>query len=78
MKFIKKHKVLFSFVTGILLGSLLTYGAFWWFTPELTTDPNSVRSFDECSLEGFATYQNADNELTCVLPNGKYFTHTMM
>jgi hypothetical protein len=75
MDFIKKHKVIFSFVAGVLLGSLLIYGGFWWFTPELSIDQNSIHTFDDCSLAGFTTYQSADNELTCVLPNGKHFIH---
>jgi hypothetical protein len=75
MEFLKKRKVILSFVIGVLLGSLLTYGIFWWFTPELSIDQNSIHSFDECSLAGFTTYKNAYDEITCVLPNGKYFTH---
>jgi hypothetical protein len=75
MEIIKKHKAVLSLVAGILLGTLLTVGVFWWFTPELSIDQNSIRTFDECSLAGFTTYQNADDELTCVLPNGKHFTH---
>lgn len=73
-KFLKAHKVLISFLSGALLSFLITYGLFWWFTPEMSTDMNSLRSFDDCSLAGFATYKSAENELTCVLPNGNHFS----
>lgn len=75
MKLIKKHKAIMSFLAGIFLGAIVTYGIMWWLTPELSTDLNTIRSFDDCSLAGFAIYQNAEDEMTCVLPNGKHFTH---
>lgn len=78
MNFIKKYKVALSLFTGLIVGSILTYGLLLWYNPELSTDFSGIRSYDECWLAGFTTYQNADRQITCVLPNGKYFTHTML
>jgi len=78
MNLIKKHKFVFGIISGMLIGFIFTYGYFWATIPEMTTDPNSVQSFDICSTEGFTTYYSADNEMTCVLPNGKHFVHRLM
>lgn len=72
--FLKKHRGIFSFIAG----ALVTYGIFWWFTPALSTDLNSIKSFNDCSLAGFTVYQNSDEQKICVLPNGRYFTSNYM
>jgi hypothetical protein len=77
MNVIKKHKFVSGIILGILVGFICTYGYFWATIPEMTTDPNSVKSFDICSSEGFTTFYSAENEMTCVLPNGKHFVFTL-